>query len=346
MEKSQGLSFVRVVAPLSSFVDLAYSEWESCGSSVGNGRLVGFKHQAVEAELTQADSRHPHPPETPCRGPFEICRLFVLLLCLITLPGYAQEGPAQTISPNDALSRFDDTSKDTNEANQNNEAQDEVPKRIFWIIPNFMTTNDEPENRGPLTTKQKYSIAWHQFADPSAHFGNLLQASISQAADGIPHYGQGWTAFGERSLALEGDQFTGSFLIYGVLPHLLHQDPRYFRMGAGSPLSRVGYAASRVLIGRKDDGRSAFNASQVFGQLGQAGMSFTYYPRQDRDARGLFVGWALNLVYTIGWNQLKEFSPDLGAYLKRRSHRRRDYAKCDPDPKFRSPMTHDQSCHF
>jgi hypothetical protein len=199
--------------------------------------------------------------------------------------------------------------------------KDEVPKRIFFIIPNFMTANDQPENRGPLTPRQKYNIAWHQFWDESAHFGNLIQASISQAANGLPHYGQGWGAFGERYLAQEGDQFTGSMLIYGVLPNMLHQDPRYFRRGRGSAWSRIAYAASRVLIARTDSGRNTFNASQVFGQLGQASISMLYYPKQDRELEGVLQGWAINQGYNIGWNQLKEFTPDLGAFLKRHSRK-------------------------
>lgn len=196
-------------------------------------------------------------------------------------------------------------------------ARDEVPKRIFFIIPNFMTANDQPENKGPLTPKEKFTIAWHQFFDQSAHFGNVIQAAISQAADGIPHYGQGWGAFGERFAAQEGDQFTGSMLIYGVIPTALHQDPRYFRKGRGSALSRIGYAASRVLIARTDSGNPTFNVSQVFGQLGQAGISLSYYAQQDRNLGGLFSGWAINQGYNIGWNQLKEWTPDLGAFLRR-----------------------------
>lgn len=196
-------------------------------------------------------------------------------------------------------------------------ARDEVPKRIFFIIPNFMTTNDQPENQGPLTPKQKFNIAWHQFFDESAHYGNVIQAAISQAANGIPHYGQGWGAFGERFAAQEGDQFTGSMLIYGVLPTMLHHDPRYFRKGRGSAWSRIAYATSRVLIARTDAGNPTFNFSQVFGQLGQAGISLSYYPKQDRDLRGLFSGWAINQGYNIGWNQLKEWTPDLGAFLRR-----------------------------
>src|SRR5215469_10894532 len=216
------------------------------------------------------------------------------------------------------------------------EANDEVPKRIFWIIPNFMTANDQPENKGPLTPRQKFNIAWHQFFDMSAHFGNLIQASISQAANGLPHYGQGWGAFGERYAAQEGDQFTGSMLIYGVLPTVLHQDPRYFRRGRGSVWSRVAYAASRVVIARTDAGKPTFNASSVFGQFGQASISMLYYPQQDRKIEGVVQGWAINQGYNIGWNQLKEFTPDLGAYMKPHSKKNRNNAKDIQDP--RSPL--------
>jgi len=202
---------------------------------------------------------------------------------------------------------------------QDKELNDEVPKRIFWIIPNFMTANDVEENQGPLTTGNKWNIAWHQFWDPSAHYGNILQASISQAANGLPHYGQGWGAFAERYGAQEGDQFTGAMLIYGAIPTLLHEDPRYFRKGRGSAWSRVLYAASRVLICRTDAGKATFNAPSVFGQLGQASISMLYYPQQDRKIGGVLSGWAINQGYNIGWNQLKEFTPDLNAFLKRHS---------------------------
>ena len=241
--------------------------------------------------------------------------LALLALALLPVLSYAQEKPdspqPKVLTDGGDKPAVDPLDKDAN---------DEVPKRIFWIIPNFMTTNDQPENQGPLTPKQKFNIAWHQFWDMSAHFGNIIQASISQAANGIPHYGQGWAAYGERLGAQEGDQFTGSMLIYGVIPTLLHQDPRYFRKGRGKAWSRIGYAASRVVIARTDAGKPTFNVSTVFGQLGQATISaYTYYPQQDRAWRGVMSGWAINQGYNIGWNQLKEFTPDLGAFMKRHS---------------------------
>jgi len=244
------------------------------------------------------------------------CLWRVVLLTLVFggVSAFAQEKPDSPVpkDPADPPAQSIINEKDKH-------ANDEVPKRILWIIPNFMTANDQPENQGPLTPRQKFNIAWHQFWDMGAHVANIIQASISQAANGLPHFGQGWGAFGERYVAQEGDQFTGSMLIYGVLPDVLHQDPRYFRRGRGSAWKRIGYAASRVIIARTDSGEPTFNASQVFGQLGQAGTSMLYYPQQDRKVGGVLSGWTINQGYNIGWNQLKEFTPDLGAFLKRHS---------------------------
>jgi hypothetical protein len=198
--------------------------------------------------------------------------LFTLIFGVVS--SFAQEKPASTKPQIQAGAEQNPTVDPKDQ-----ESDDEVPKRNIWIIPNFMTTNDQPENMGPLTPLQKYDIAWDQFSDMSAHFGNVVQAGIPQAANGLPQYGQGWGAFGERYLAQEADQFSGSMLIYGTLATLFHRDPRYFRAGRGSAWSRIAYAASRVVICRTNSGESTFNASSVFGQLGQASISMLYYPQ-------------------------------------------------------------------
>jgi len=161
-----------------------------------------------------------------------------------------------------------------------------------------------------MTVKQKYDLAYHQFFDVSAHVGNAFQAALQQASNGQPHYGQGWGAYAERFGAAEGDQVTSSLLIYGFLPSLLHDDPRYFRRGKGSFMSRVLYAASRTVITRKDTGESTFNIPQVLGQLGQGAISTAYYPQQDRSAGAVFHNWGINLAYTSAYLTLREFYPD------------------------------------
>ena len=189
--------------------------------------------------------------------------------------------------------------------------QDENPKRILGIIPNFESKDEDiPENLKPMTPREKYILAYHQTVDFSAHFGNAFQAVLQQASNGQPHYGQGWGAYASRFGAAEADQVTSAFFIFGFLPHVLHEDPRYFRKKHGPVWSRIKYAASRTVITRTDRGTATFNTPQVLGQLLQQGISTSYYPPQDRSAGAVFQNWGINLAYNSAYEVLKEFYPD------------------------------------
>jgi hypothetical protein len=207
--------------------------------------------------------------------------------------------------------------------------QDENPKRILGIIPNFQTKDDTPLDQPPLTVKQKYVLAYHQTVDFSAHFGNLFQAALQQASNGQPHYGQGWGPYAERFGAAEADQVTSAFFIFGFLPHILHDDPRYFRKAHGSVWSRITYSASRTVVTRTDAGNPTVNLPQVLGQLFQQGISTAYYPPVDRSASGVFQNWGVNLAYNGAYNVLKEFYPD---FLRIVFHRHRGQAADSAPP--------------
>ena len=120
-----------------------------------------------------------------------------------------------------------------------------------------------------------------------------------------------------------------AFFIFGFLPHVLHEDPRYFRKRHGSVWSRIRYSASRTVITRTDSGGSTFNTPQVLGQLLQQGISTAYYPQQDRTASGVFQNWGINLAYTGAYNVLKEFYPD---FLRIVFHRHPAQPQAVPEP--------------
>jgi hypothetical protein len=184
-------------------------------------------------------------------------------------------------------------------------------RSVFALVPDVEDTSDTIAARRPLTVRQKYILSLHQAFDLSSHIGNALEAAAQQAIDGQPHYGQGWGGYGQRFAASEGDQITGSILIYGFLPSALHDDPRYFRRGQGSTLARTWYAIDRTVITRKDNGASGFNFSQTVGQLISCGISTTYYPQQDRTASRVFANWGTNLGFNSVYNVLLEFYPDV-----------------------------------
>jgi hypothetical protein len=185
------------------------------------------------------------------------------------------------------------------------------PKRMFGMIPDFESANNTAANQQPLTVGQKYMLAVHQSFDFSAYVGDAFQSAIQQATNGQPHYGRGWDAYGERLAAAQADQTSSSMLIYGVFPSVWHEDPRYFRRGSGSAVSRIWYAVSRTFITRRDDGTNGFNRSQTVGQLLSCGISTSYYPAQDRSAARVFLNWGVNLGYNSGYNVLTEYYTDM-----------------------------------
>jgi len=236
------------------------------------------------------------------------------------------EAPTPKSTPTSSQSQSGDIQNPAASADRN-APQDENPKRILGIIPNFQTKNDQPAEYEPMSAKEKYVLAWHQSVDISAHFGNAFQASLQQASNGQPHYGQGWGSYAQRFGAAEADQATSAFFIFGLLPHVLHDDPRYFRQGRGSVWYRIRYAATRTVITRRDSGDPTFNTPQVLGQLLQQSISTSYYPQQDRSASAVFQNWGVNLAYNSAYNVLKEFYPD---FLRIVFHRRRTGASDEP----------------
>jgi hypothetical protein len=259
------------------------------------------------------------------------CSVVALFIGLTASASMAQDKPdAPTPKQTPSSAQQSGTPQDPAAAPADaTEPPDQNPKRILGIIPNFQTKDDTPQNQKPLTVKQKYILAWHQTVDISAHIGNAFQAALQQAGDSQPHFGQGWGPYAERFGAAEGDQATSSFFIFGFLPSILHDDPRYFRRGKGSILSRIGYSATRTVITRTDAGTRTFNVPQVAGQLFQQSISTIYYPPVDRTAGRVFENWGTSLAFNSAYNVIKEFYPD---FLHLVFHRHHDPPPDAPPP--------------
>jgi hypothetical protein len=133
------------------------------------------------------------------------------------------------------------------------------------------------------------------------------------------HYGRTVGGYGKQYGASLADLTAGSFFTAGVLPSILHQDPRYFQRGSGGWLTRVGYAASRVAVTTSDAGNAQFNWSEVAGHLATAGVSNAYYPAADRTLWGALVRCGSFIALDALSYELKEFWPDLRRWWKHRS---------------------------
>jgi Carboxypeptidase regulatory-like domain len=165
------------------------------------------------------------------------------------------------------------------------EIKDQEKQRVFGFIPNFYVTY--VHNPVPLSSKQKFEIAWKATTDPVTLVVVGGIAGVQQAQNDFRGYGQGAQGFGKRYGASFADIVSGTFLGSAVLPSLLKQDPRYFYKGTGSKRSRILYAIASSVVCEGDNGHWQANYSNIIGNLAAGGISNLYYPAKDRNGAGL-----------------------------------------------------------
>lgn len=144
---------------------------------------------------------------------------------------------------------------------------------------------------------------------PLAVTESAVKAEFYQESGFRRRYGTGTTGYFKQfgaSLADGGLRAMSTDFVYGSL---LHEDPRYFRLGRGGVARRVGYALSRVFITRSDSGRQVFNWSGVLGSATAAGIANVYLPAQNRTAPAAAGNFGWFLVGTGVDKILEEFFP-------------------------------------
>jgi hypothetical protein len=168
-------------------------------------------------------------------------------------------------------------------------AQDEIrveeKQRLLGVFPNFYVSYIP--NAVPLTTKQKFELAWKTTVDPVSLVVTGAVAGIEQADNAFSGYGQGAQGYAKRYGAAYADLVSGTFIGSAILPSLLKQDPRYFYKGTGSRKSRFFYAVANSVICKGDNGHWQPNYSFIIGDLAAGGISNLYYPAQNRNGAGL-----------------------------------------------------------
>ncbi len=194
-----------------------------------------------------------------------------------------------------------------------------VDKRIFGVLPNYRTA-DGTLPFMPITTKRKFYIAMKDSFDYPVYITSALFAGYYQLENQNPSFGQGLKGYAKRFASSYADQAIGNLMTEAIFPSMLHEDPRYFRVGrsGGSTWHRTRYAITRVFVVRTDKGGSTFNFSEWLGNGSAVALSNLYYPAETRNVTdnlqklGIAVG-------TDAFSQvLKEFWPDIKRKLTKK----------------------------
>jgi hypothetical protein len=184
--------------------------------------------------------------------------------------------------------------------------REEEKQRVLGVFPNFYVTY--VPNAPPLTSKQKFDLAWKTSIDPVTFVVTGAFAGIEQGNDTFDGYGQGAQGYAKRYAANYADTFIGAMIGGAILPSLLRQDPRYFYKGTGTTRSRVLYAIAMSVVCKGDNGHWQPNYSGILGGFAAAGISNLYYPASDRN--GVALTFANALVGTASGaaeNLIQEF---------------------------------------
>lgn len=194
----------------------------------------------------------------------------------------------------------------------------ELPKRIFWIIPNYRSHPSFSESK-PLSTGAKFKLAARDSFDPGTFLLAGAIAGIGQASNSTKSYGQGMAGYGRYYGAAYGNVMIGDFMTEAIFPSMLKQDPRYFRRGTGSTWSRLGYAMGQIFITHGDDRRTQFNFSEILGNSTAVAISNAYVP-DNRTAADAARQLGIQLGIDMAGNILKEFAPDLHRRTSGKKH--------------------------
>jgi Carboxypeptidase regulatory-like domain len=153
-------------------------------------------------------------------------------------------------------------------------------QRLVGVLPNFFISYNWAA--APLTTGQKYRLAFRVSADPVNIGLAAATAGVQQGMNTFPGYHQGAAGYAKRLGANLGDLWVGTYMGGAVLPSVFRQDPRYFYRGTGSAPSRAWYAVTRAFVCRGDNGKWQPSYSGILGDLSEGAISNIYYPASSR----------------------------------------------------------------
>jgi hypothetical protein len=157
----------------------------------------------------------------------------------------------------------------------------EEQQRLLGFVPNYYVSYfPDPV---PLSAGQKMRMAFRLAIDPVNVALDAAQAGFETNSKDFRDYGTGASGFGKRFAAAYVDDAAGTMIGSGLLPALLHQDPRYYYRGTGTVSSRVLYALSWSFRCKGDNGKWQPNYSSLLGNAAGAGLSELYLPKAIRD---------------------------------------------------------------
>ena len=179
--------------------------------------------------------------------------------------------------------------------------------RVLFLFPGYETIQDPHIPVAPLLVRQKFEMAYRKTVDPSFPVESLMIAGLDKMSGYGPNYGSGNSAFAQLFGYNAANLGTTFLFTDGLLPTLLHQDPRYFRKGEGTVMSRVWWAVRSEAVAFDDQGREVPNYSSMIGFGMSTALSNAYYPSSGVTFNSTMERWGVKEGFSVALNLMREF---------------------------------------
>ncbi|HEX4065010.1 MAG TPA: hypothetical protein VHZ09_03225 [Acidobacteriaceae bacterium] len=188
------------------------------------------------------------------------------------------------------------------------------PTRILGFMPNFRTVSGGAQPHPP-GFKYNFIVATHQATDYSSFIFLGLTSLTAEATDEHPSLGKGIEGFGQYTWRGFIDKTDGTYLSAWLLPSILHEDTRYYALGAGHSLAIRGlYIISRQGVARTYHGRNTPNIAGLGGKILTQYVSRHYYPPSAATFGVLATKFGYSVMRDVAFSSVREFYPDIAAH--------------------------------
>jgi hypothetical protein len=220
----------------------------------------------------------------------------------------ASQGSSSSQTPAPQTSQQIDPEKSKHERAEE-QIKEQEHQRILGILPAFNTSYRS--DAVSLTAGQKMRLALRSEIDPEAFVIPFFVAGYHEALDEDKGFGWGLEGLGKRAGASYLDHLDGTIIGSGILPSILHQDPRYFRLGHGSITHRTLYSlATNVICKHDNTGKWEPNYSNIAGNIASGAISNLYYPSSNSGIGQTFSNGFIVTAEGGADSLFQEFWPD------------------------------------
>ena len=192
------------------------------------------------------------------------------------------------------------------------------PQRILGFMPNFRSVSGGAKPHPP-GWKYNFTIATRQATDYSSF---IFLGLTSLTAEGVNEHstlGKGPGGFYAYTWRGFLDKTDGTYLSAWLLPSLLHEDTRFYALGAGHNVPvRALYVISRQGVARTYGGRQTPNIAGLGGKVLTQVVSRNYYPASATSFSVLATKFGYATMRDVAFTSIREFYPDLAAHFIRK----------------------------